>query len=291
MPLRELSPAATANSESDTQTFSASVREVNVLFSASDWRGRFVSNLTPADMMVFDNGKQPESITYFLREENLPLEVGILIDVSGSVANVFHAQQKAASLFLQQTLRPSDQASLIAFGSETHVVQDFTPNLSQLASAIGHLRAGDATTAIYDAVAASCASLAQQQRSEPNRRALVLITDGEDNASQGQLDDAIDVALQSDVVIFVLNTNLNPESTDRGLQKLAENTGGTLLHAAGERALKSAFRRVNQQLRSQYLLGYKPRRLQTDRNFHRIRLTSHKFGLHIYCRKGYYVAD
>jgi VWFA-related protein len=289
--LRELSPAATANSESDTQTFSANVREVSVLFSASDWRGRFVSNLTPADLRVFDNGKQPESITYFLREENLPLEVGILIDVSGSVANVFQAQQKAASLFLQQTLRPSDHASLIAFGSETHVVQDFTPSLSQLASAIGHLTAGDTSTAIYDSVRTSCEKLARRQQSGPNRRALVLITDGEDNASQGQLDDAIDAALQSDVVIFALNTNVNPESTDRGLEKLAENTGGTLLHAAGERALKSAFQRVNQQLRSQYLLGYKPRHLQTDRNFHRIRLTSHKFGLHIYCRKGYYVAD
>jgi VWFA-related protein len=291
MPLRELSPAETANSESDTQTFSANVREVNVQFSASDWRGRFVSDLTRADMAVFDNGKQPESITYFLREENLPLEVAILIDVSPSVTNVFQAQQKAASLFLRQTLRPSDQASLIAFGSETHVVQDFTPNLSRLASAIEQLRTADTATAIYDAVRTSCEKLAQQQLSGPDRRALILITDGEDNASQGQLDDAINAALQSDVVIFALNTNLNPESTDRGLQKLAENTGGTLLHAAGERALKSAFRRVNRQLRSQYLLGYKPRHLQTDRNFHRIRLTSHKFGLHIYCRKGYYVAD
>src|SRR5579859_1769498 len=92
--LRELSPAETTSSEAAPQTFSAKVREVNVLFSASDWRGRFVADLKSADVTVFDNGGQPESITYFLREENLPLEVGILIDVSGSVANVFHAQQK-----------------------------------------------------------------------------------------------------------------------------------------------------------------------------------------------------
>lgn len=291
MQLRELSPAEAANSEPHTQTFSAKVREVNVLFSASDWRGRFVSNLKPADVMVFDNGKPPDSITYFLREDNLPLEVGILIDVSGSVANVFRAQQKAASLFLQQTLRSTDQASLIAFGADTRVVQDFTTNASLLSSSITSLSAGDTTTAIYDAIRVSCERLGKAKEPGFHRRALVLITDGEDNSSKGKLDDAIDAALQSEVVIFALNTNVNPEWTDSWLKKVAESTGGTLLHAAGDRALKSAFGRVNQQLRSQYLLGYKPPRPQTDRTFHRIHLSAHKFGLHIQCRKGYYVAD
>jgi Ca-activated chloride channel family protein len=289
--LRELSPAETKSSESAPQTFSTKVREVNVLFSASDWRGRFVADLKSADVTVFDNGGQPESITYFLREENLPLEVGILIDVSGSVANVFHAQQKAASLFLQQTLRSSDQASLIAFGTDIRVVQDFTKSVSLLGSAIANLSAGDTGTAIFDAVRTSSERLAQQQQFGPNRRALVLITDGEDNASHGQLNDAIDAALQSEVVIFALNTNVHPESTDAWLKKLAESTGGNVLHASGEKALRSAFGKVNQQLRSQYVLGYKPSHLQTDRRFHRIRLTVHKFGLHVQCRKGYYVAD
>lgn len=289
--LREPSPAVTTSSESAPQIFSARVREVNVLFSASDWRGRFVPDLKAADVIVFDNGKQPESITYFLRQDNLPLEVGILIDVSGSVANVFRAQQKAAWLFLQQTLRSTDQASLIAFGIDTRVVQEFTTNVSLLGSAIANLSAGDSGTAIFDAVRTSSERLAQQPQSGTNRRALVLITDGEDNASHGQLDDAIHAALQSEVVIFALNTNVHPESTDRWLKELAESTGGNVLHAAGEKALKSAFGRVNQQLRSQYLLGYKPSHLQTDRSFHRIRLSVHKFGLHVQCRKGYYVAD
>lgn len=289
--LREPPPAGTTSSEPVSPTFSARVREVNVLFSASDWRGRFVSDLKPTDVTVFDNGKQPESIIYFLREENLPLEVGILIDVSGSVANVFRAQQKAASMFLEQTLRSTDQASLITFGTETRVVQEFTTNVPLLGSAIANLGVGDTATAIFDAVRTSSEILAQQQQSGPNRRALVLITDGEDNASHGQLNDAIDAALQSEVVIFVLNTNVHPESTDAWLKKLAESTGGNVLHAAGEKTLKAAFGRVNQQLRSQYVLGYKPAYLQTDRSFHRIRLTVHKFGLHVQCRKGYYVAD
>ena len=289
--LKEPSLEGTMNSESAPQVFSARVREVNVLFSASDWRGRFVPDLKAADVMVFDNGKQPESITYFLRQENLPLEVGILIDVSGSVANVFRAQQKAASLFLQQTLRSTDQASLIAFGIDTRVVQEFTTNVSLLGSAIANLSAGDSGTAIFDAVRTSSERLAQQPQSGTNRRALVLITDGEDNASHGQLDDAIHAALQSEVVIFALNTNVHPESTDRWLKELAESTGGNVLHAAGEKALKAAFGKVNQQLRSQYVLGYKPSHLQTDRSFHRIHLTVHKFGLHVQCRKGYYVAD
>lgn len=291
MQLRELSPVETATSEPHTQTFSANVREVNVLFSVSDWRGRFVSNLTAADVTVSDNGKRPEAITYFLRQDNLPLEAEVLIDVSASVTNVFRAQQKAASLFLQQTLRSTDQASIIAFGVDTRVVQDFTTNVSLLSSAITNLSVSDNSTAIYDAIRDSCEKLVHKQEQGFHRRALVLITDGEDNASKTNLDDAIDAALQAEVVIFTLNTNPSPEWTDPWLKKIAESTGGTLLHAAGDKALKSAFDRVNQQLRSQYLLGYKPPPLQADRSFHRIHLTAHKFGQHIQCRKGYYIAD
>ena len=277
--------------ESNPQTFLTKVREVNVLFSAMDWRGRFVSDLNQSDVTVFDNGKRLPSITYFLREENLPLEVGILIDVSASVANVFRAQQKAATLFLQQTLRPADKASLIAFGIDTRMVQDFTPSLTLLSSAIGDLRVGDSSTAIYDAVQTSCERLAKGRQSELTRRALILITDGEDNASKSTLQDAVAAALRSEVVVFALNTNVQPEWTDQSLKQLAESSGGTLLHAAGEKALRSAFGRVNEQLRSQYLLGYKPPHVDAQSTFHRIRLTSHKFGMHIYCRKGYYVAD
>lgn len=277
--------------EGSTKTFSTRVREVNVLFSASDWRGHFVSNLTAADVRVTDNGKPADTITYFLREENLALRVAMLIDVSGSVANVFRGQQKAAALFFQQTLRPADTASLMSFADDVHVIQDFTSNLPSLTSGIKTLAAGDSATAIYDSVRTSCETLGRDRSSSLNRRALILITDGEDNRSQGNIDDAIDAALQSEVVIFALNTHPVPQYTDPSLKRLAESTGGELLHAGRTGELASAFRRVNQQLRSQYLLGYKPPRWDADRSFHRIRLTTHRFGLHVHCRKGYFQAD
>jgi Ca-activated chloride channel homolog len=284
-------PLSRDTPEASTGTFSTRVREVNVLFSASDWRGHFVSNLTPGDVRVFDNGHPADAITYFLREENLPLKIAMLIDVSGSVTNVFRGQQKAAVLFFQQTLRPSDIGSLMAFSEDVRVIQDFTPNLTSLTSRIGTLAAGNSATAIYDAVQTSCQKLAKERSSSPSRRALILITDGEDNRSLGNIDDAIATALQSEVVIFALNTHPVPQYTDPTLKKLADSTGGELLHAGRTGELASAFRRVNQQLRSQYLLGYKPPRWDADRSFHRIRVTTHRFGLHVHCRKGYYQAD
>ena len=277
--------------EATTKTFSTRVREVNVLFSASDWRGHFVSNLSAADVRLTENGKPADTITYFLREENLPLRVAMLIDVSGSVVNVFRGQQKAAVIFLQQTLRPSDAASLMSFANDVRIVQDFTSDLPTLTSRIKTLAAGDSATAIYDAVRTSCERLAKDRSSILSRRALILITDGEDNRSLGSVDEAILTALQSEVIIFALNTNPDPEYTDRWLKKLAESTGGELLHAGSTRELASAFRRVNQQLRSQYLLGYKPPAWSADPGFHRIRVTTHRIGLHVHCRKGYYQAD
>jgi Ca-activated chloride channel family protein len=276
--------------EVSKETFSARVREVNLLFSATDWRGRFVSNLTPADVKVLDNGQQPQSLTYFLRQSDLPLKVGLLIDVSGSVGNFFSDQQQAASIFLQETLRPSDSAAIITFGLESHVAQDFTSNLKFLTNAVQRLSVGESSTAIYDAVGISCGKLSAGTESGFARRVLILITDGEENSSHSHLENAIDAALQSDVIVFALNTNRSQLLTDPMLQKLSKSTGGTVLHAHGARELKAAFRKVNEQLRNQYLLGYKPPHWKADDRFHKVRVTA-RFGIHIDCRKGYYAVE
>lgn len=284
-------PSSTNLAEATTGTFSSRVREVNVLFSASDWRGRFVSNLTPSDIKVRDNGEQPQAVTYFVRQSDLPLRIGILVDVSGSVENVFPDQQQAAEIFLQQTMRPSDLASIITLSDQARVVQDFTGNLDALTGAIHRLKAGDASTAIYDAVKTSCKMLSEEGNAKLNRRVLVLITDGQDTSSITKIEDAINTSLQSEVVIFALNTNLVSESTDAFLKKLTENTGGRVLHARGAWELKSAFRKVNEQLRNQYLLGYKPANWRADQSFHKIHVTTRRFGLRVHCRKGYYATE
>ena len=299
LPGRNAKSSATASlilsshnpAEGTTGTFSARVREVNVLFSASDWRGRFVSNLEASDVKVLDNGEQPQSLTYFLRQSDLPLRIGILVDVSPSVENVFAAQQRAAEIFLRQTLRLSDFASVMTFAGQSRVAQNFTGNLEALANAVHLLKAEESSTAIYDAVKASCHNLALSGDTSLGRRVLILITDGEDNSSTASIQDAINAALQSEVVIFALNTNFAPDSTDPVLRKLTENTGGRVLHASGSRELKMAFRKVNEQLRNQYLLGYKPVNWQADHSFHKIRVTTRRFGLHVHCRKGYYATE
>ena len=274
-----------------TETFSARVREVNLLFSATDWRGRFVSNLTASDIKVLDNGLQPQSLTYFLRQSDLPLYVGLLIDVSGSVETFFKDQQQAAAVFLKETLRPSDSAAIITFGLESRTVQDFTSNLQSLRDSVQALSVGESSTAIYDAVRSSCARLSSVPESGFARRVLILITDGAENASRSRIEDAIDAALQSDVIVFALNTNRWQQDTDPMLEKLSKGTGGTLLHAHGAHELKAAFRKINEQLRSQYLVGYKPPHWKADQSFHKIRVTTQRFGLRVHCRKGYYATE
>ena len=296
-PPDSLLPASRAPSsydvaEASTGTFSARVREVNVLFSVSDWRGHFVSNLTSSDIKVLDNGQPPESLTYFLQQSDLPLRIGLLIDVSGSVETFFRAQQRAAAIFLQQTLRPSDAATLMSFGGESRVVQDFTSNLESLTKAVHGLSAGEPSTAIYDAVSRSCARLSSDAESALARRVLILITDGEENSSHLGIEDAINAALQSDVIVFALNTSpVRVLSVEAMLGKLTKSTGGGVLHANGARELKWAFRKINEQLRNQYLLGYKPPHWQADHSFHRIGVTAQHRGLHIRCRKGYYAIE
>jgi len=292
-PEPDISAASSVRSDIDasTHTFSARAREVNVLFSASNWRDQFVSNLKPSDVRVFDNGKELLSLTYFLHETDLPLRVALLIDISGSVEKLFRSQQQAATLFLQQTLRPSDSASVIVFADHMQVVQDFTSSLETLTGSVQRLKPGQEETAIYDAVRNACEKLGGEGDGSTKRRALILITDGDDNTSRLSIADAIDAALEHEVVIFALNTHPRPQDTDPTLKKLTESTGGRVLHAYSAGQLKLAFGKVNEQLRNQYLLGYKPPRWQADHSFHKIRVATSRFWLHIHCRKGYYAIE
>jgi len=292
LPSAQLQSGPTADVEEGTSTkFVSGVREVNVTFSVSDWRGRFVSNLTPSDMKVLDNGQQPEALTYFLREDSLPLAVGIVIDVSDSVEKFFRSQQTAATSFLRRTLRPSDSGFIVAFSNQPRIAQDLTGDIDSLTRAVHDLHPGGPSTAIYDAVKFSCERLARAGESSPARRALILITDGEENSSHASVDDAIFAAVQGEVIVFALNTHESPTITDPLLRRLTERTGGSVLDGHGRWDLARAFGSINRQLRSQYVLGYKPPQWRPDRTFHKIRLSAKRRGLHVHCRKGYYAVE
>lgn len=294
-PQPQISAASTINRSdigvASAHTFSTRVREVNVVFTVTNGRDRFVSNLNSSEVRVFDNGEQPASLTYFLHQADVPLKIALLIDISASVSDFFRSQQNAALIFLQQTLRPADSAAVMVFGVQMRVAQSFTSNLGTLIGAIGGLRAdNNESTAIYDAVKSSCEKLAENDVSV-TRRALIVITDGDDNMSRHSIQDAINTALETEVVVFALNTRPIASITDPSLKKLTESTGGAVLHARDAKQLRLAFAKVNEQLRNQYLLGYKPPHWQADHSFHKIRIGTSRHGLQIHCRKGYYAND
>jgi len=179
-------PTPAADDKSDPQnamiTIHAQVNEVNVLFIATDKRGKFVRDLNQKDFTILDDHKPPQAIVNFRRETDLPLHMGLLLDVSGSVDGRFEFEQEAATSFLQRTLRTGfDQAFVEGFNTRTQMAQDFTDNAQLLAASVRRLRDGGGT-ALYDAVYRACKEKFLKDRSErPVRKAIIIISDGEDN--------------------------------------------------------------------------------------------------------------
>lgn len=250
-----------------TPTITKRVNEVNLIFTVTDKHGHFVNNLTQDQVQVLDNHEPPDRITYFQAQTDLPLRVALLVDTSDSVAARFAFEQRAAAAFLRQSLRHASDAGLVVgFDSDIHVMQGLTSDVGRLAYAVSRLRTGG-TTHLYDAIAYAAQKLRTGQE-RPLRRAVILITDGEDNGSRSTLEEAIAAALRSETIIFALLTSAPPSLSDRaegkvdpGLQavtRLTRATGGNVLSASGDRQIARAFASIQQQLRSQYALGYQP---------------------------------
>jgi Ca-activated chloride channel homolog len=273
-------------------TFRKQVDEVNVVFTVTNKHGHFVHNLSENDLAVLDNDQPPEKITYFQSQTDLPLRVALVIDSSDSVTNRFAFERKSALAFLKRILRPkSDMGLVIGFNQQIHVTQTATANLGLLANGLRELHP-NGETAIYDAVTVACQQLTQVRDTEPSRRVIILITDGEDNRSHIGLQQAVDAALHSDTVVYVLSTNPEysidlAEQGDKDMKELSESTGGRLLRAADEDGVSGSFIKLEKELRSQYALGYKPATNHADGLFHRLTLLGpHK--LKVFHRLGYF---
>jgi len=165
-------------------TIKARVNEVNVLFIATDKHGKFVRDLNQKDFAILDDHKPPQSIVNFRRETDLPIELGLLIDTSGSVKGRFDFEQEAAVSFLQNTVRPKfDKAFVVGFNGHSQMMQDFTDNATLLSAAVHRLQDGGGT-ALYDAIYRAChENLIKDHEDRPSRRAIVVVSDGEDNQS------------------------------------------------------------------------------------------------------------
>ncbi|HTV04096.1 MAG TPA: VWA domain-containing protein, partial [Acidobacteriaceae bacterium] len=221
-------------SQSDTgktqYTIQQQVNEVDLVFAVTDKHGHFINNLEESDFALLDNQLAPERVFSFTQETDLPLRLGVLIDTSTSIRERFHFEQQASISFLLQTLRPStDRAFVMGFDVTPDYKQNWTNNLDQLTQGIDALRSGGGT-ALYDAVYSACRDkmLNVARGQEAVRKAMILISDGDDNQSHAYLDDAIKECQRASTIVYTISTNTSP-SRDRGddiLQKIAEATGG-----------------------------------------------------------------
>jgi len=285
-------PTPALSDEYHDFTISKQVGEVNLIMSITDSKGRFVDNLTAADLKLLDNHKSPEKWTYFQARTNLPLHVILAIDVSSSIRERLRFEQQAASTFLKHILRKeTDEAAIVAFGSSVQEkTATMTSDVDALDAAIRTLQAGG-ETAMYDAIVASGGKLHANRKKGMVRPVIILITDGVDTASKATLRVAEEAAARSEASIFALDANSIYETNPKGrlvLEKLTRETGGFVLPARENSDLKGALNAIEKILRCQYALGYPPPDLEADGNFRSIEVISNRPGLRIHARNGYY---
>lgn len=284
--------ASSNNADNDpVLTITKRVNEVNVLFIATDRHGKFVRNLTQSDFSYLDDHKPPQAILNFRRETDLPLQLGLLIDTSGSVHSRFDFEQEAAVGFLQHVLRPGyDKAFVMGFNTDDQVTQDFTDNVRLLETGVSSLKNGGGT-ALYDAIYRACKEkLAKVQSDRPVRRALIVVSDGEDNQSQVTRAQAVEMAQRAEVLIYAISTDDSGLILrgDKVLQQLADATGGRAFFPFKMKDIKNSFSAIEDELRSQYIVSYRPADFNPDGRYRSIEITALKKDFQVRARKGYY---
>jgi VWFA-related protein len=288
-------PAGSAPNNETTATIRATVNEVNVVFTVTDKHGRYVKDLKKDDFSVRDDGRPATEIRSFHSETDLPLQVGLLIDASNSVRDRFKFEQESAIEFLNQTVRPRyDQAFVVGFDVTPEVTQDFTDNTEDLSRGVRALRPGGGT-AMYDALYFACRDkLMKQPHTGPVRRAIVLLSDGDDNTSHVTREEAIEMAQRAEVIIYTISTNVmgGRQRGDRVLERIADATGGRAFFPFQINDVANAFGEIQDELRSQYALSYRPAELHADGHYHAIEILAenHK-NLRVRSRHGYYAPN
>jgi Ca-activated chloride channel family protein len=264
------------------------VEEVMLVFSITDHEGKFVNGLHPSELTILDDNRRQTALTFFQSQTDLPLNVAFLLDVSSSVAALFETEQDTMKNFLQRVIRPTDSVILFAFNQGIELEAPVTGNWKQIARRVKKLdRKGD--TALYDAVSAASRRLGEDHR--PARKIIILVTDGEENDSKTNFQEAVADALRAEVAIYSVNINDEHISTEskQGQQiliGLSGATGGRYLQAQNGNVGR-AFEKIQRELRSQYAIAYRPSNL-AERVFHDLQVLAPQ-NLYVHCRTGYYV--
>ena len=307
-----LAPGITPTFAQDEPTIKVEVQLVNILFNVRDKRGGLIGNLNKDDFTIFEDGKQ-QDIKYFNRETDLPLTIGLLIDVSASQGNLIDIERNAAYQFFGSVLRKQDLAFLISFGADAELLQDYTNSPAllrkgldglQVNSGVGGLHPGPVPTIsqprgtiLYDAVYLAAAD---QLKGQVGRKVLVLITDGEDQGSRYKITQAIEAAQRADAIIYGFYYVDRAFYYGRGLvfggvsdselRRMAEETGGHVFHVDRKMTLQDAFSELQNEMRSQYAIGYTPSNANKDGTFRRIEIHTNNKDWKVQARKGYYAS-
>jgi len=292
-PVAKSEPAAPVNTGENTpeEVLHARVNEVPVIFTVVDKHNHFVRNLKKEDFEVLSDSRPVSKLPSFEAQSNLPLRVGLLIDVSSSIRERFKFEQQAAIEFLDSVVRPrSDKGFVLGFDSNSEITQDFTDDPEQLADGIRKLRPAGGT-ALYDAVYYACRDkLMKEKNTGPVRRVIVVISDGDDNQSRVTREEAVEMAERAEVVIFTISTSMTPNEDhgDRVLERLADATGGMAFFPFKIQDLSNEFAQIQNALRSQYALSFKPADFVADGRYHSIDIIAKDKKLHVKARKGYF---
>ncbi|HYL78809.1 MAG TPA: VWA domain-containing protein [Bryobacteraceae bacterium] len=275
----------------DRNRITVDVSRVNMLFTVSDKKHRFVTDLTKDDFEVIEN-KKAQVITEFAAETDLPLRLAILVDTSNSIRDRFRFQQEAAVAFIDGTVRPrQDKALVVSFDTAAELVTDLTDSIADLEKAVHSLRPGGGT-ALYDAIFFACRDkLMQDQPLYKYRRAMIILSDGEDNQSRYTRDQALEMAQKADVTVYAISTNRSRIATDgdKVMKYFAQETGGQSFFPFEASDLNQSFENISNELRHQYNIFYRPEPLKADGLYHpvEIKVKGHK-DLVVRARKGYY---
>jgi VWFA-related protein len=267
------------------------VNEVSLIFTVTDRHGHYNPNLKQSDFALLDDQKAPARVNSFHQQINLPLRVGIIIDTSSSIRSRFQFEQQSASEFLLQILKArSDRAFVMEFAETPRVAQDWTNNLDGLEAGINRLRPGGGT-ALFDAVYTACRDkLLSERGPEPVRKAIVLLSDGDDDQSRVHPDEAIKMCQRAETIIYAISTNWTPSrgKGDQVLTQMAEETGGQVLFPPSVEEMSESFHNIEEELRSQYALTYTPADFKYDGAFRPIYLYCNDRRYQVRAKKGYF---
>ena len=284
-------PAGQVLQSDEATRITVDVTRVNLLFTVTDKKGRFITDLGKDDFEVVES-KRRQTISEFTAESDLPLRLGILIDTSNSIRERFKFEQEAASQFIDSVMRTNvDKALVVSFDTSAELVADLITDTDKLTAAIRDLHPGGGT-ALYDAIYFACRDkLSQDQPRYKFRRAIVIVSDGEDNQSRYTRDQALEMAQKADVVLYAISTNITRIETDgdKVLKYFAQETGGRPFFPFKVEDLDQSFENIANELRHQYNISYRPEPLKTDGLFHVIdvRVRERK-NIQVNVRRGYY---